>query len=154
MIDLDSSGRRLLWSSIGVGSVSVTGWTYFNIGFVPSFLPLLVGIFALRRLLAIEMTETTDTALTERYDVDSDREYTATEQIEILSEVRGEYGSNGRIWVALGAGSAIISVVATSQSLVLVVVCAAIAGYCLVRYARIRRIRQTIDARIDGLSRD
>lgn len=139
--------RRLLWASIGIGGFSATGWTYFNVGFVPSFLPLLVGIVALRRLLAVE----TVPGLTEQYDIDPDHDYTADEQIDILSEVKGEYGSNGRIWIALGAGSAVIGAIATSQSLALVVVCAVVTGYCGIRYARIRRVLRTIDARIDGL---
>lgn len=142
--------RQLLWSSIGVGGFSATGWTYFNVGFVPSFLPLLVGIVALRRLLAVETIQT-EIDLTERYDVDPDHDYTAAEQIEILSEVKGEYGSNGRVWIALSVGSAVIGAVATSQSLAVVIACAVVTGYCVVRYARIRRLLRTIDARIDEL---
>lgn len=147
MIDSAIRRRRLLWTSIGVGGFSATGWTYFNVGFVPSFLPLLIGIVALRRLLAVE----TVPRLTERYNVDPDSDYTAAEQIDILSEVKDEYGSNGRVWIALGAGSAVISAIATSQSLALVIVCAVVAGYCVIRYARIRRLLRAIDTRIDGL---
>ncbi|MFC6963430.1 hypothetical protein [Halocatena marina] len=154
MTNQDSAVRRrkILWSSIGIGGFSVTGWTYFNVGFVPSFLPLLIGIVALRRLFAIEMAESpTEDALTDRYDVDSEQEYTDDEQVDILSEVKGEFTQKGRIWAVLGASAGIIGVVATSQSLALMVVCIAVTVYCLVRYVRIRRLLRTLDTRIDEL---
>lgn len=147
--------REILWSSVGVGAFSVTGWMYFNIGFVPSFLPLLVGIFALRRLLALEMVEEEKQGeLTERYNIDPDCEYAADEQIEILSEVEDEYDQKKRGWGVLGAVSATISVVAVPLSLTVTVICVPVAGYCLVRYVRLRRLRRTIDMRIDELSRE
>lgn len=146
--------RELLWTSVTVGAFSVTGWTYFNVGFVPSILPFLVGVFSLRRLLALGMAKKEQTPdLSERYDVDSNREYTAAEQIEVLSEVASEYGRKRRTWVILGVLSAIVSAVAVPVSLALSLVCAAVAGYCVVRYARIRRLLRRIDARIDALER-
>lgn len=157
MTDFESTVRRreILSASVAVGAFSATGWTYLNVGFVQSFLPLLVGIFALRRLFALQMAEEDEGVdLAERYNVDPDREYTADEQIEILAEVEEEYGQKGRIWGALGAVSAIVGAVSAPLSLALAVVCAAVAGYCLVRYVRIRRVRRTIDARVDTLSRE
>lgn len=158
MTDFESTVRRreILWSSVAVGAVSATGWTYFNVGFAPSFVPLLIGIFALRRLFALQMADEAEGSvdLAERYDVDLDREYTADEQIGVLSEVEGAYGQKGRIWGALGVVSAVIGAVSVSLSVALAVVCVAVAGYCLVRYVRIRRIRRTIDARVDALSRE
>ncbi|WP_433633314.1 hypothetical protein [Halomicrococcus sp. NG-SE-24] len=147
--------REILWSSVAVGAFSVTGWAYSNIGFIQSFFPLLIGIFALRRILALEMAEGAEgNDLSEQYEIDPDREYTADEQIEVLSEVKGTYGQKGRIWGALTGISAIIAAVAIPLSVALTAVCTAVAGYCLVRYVRIRRIRRTLDTRIETLSRE
>lgn len=156
MMDSGSTVRRreTLWASVAVAAFSVTGWTYFNIGFGPSFLPLLAGIFAIRRLLALEMAEEDERHnLIEWYDIDLDREYTVDEQVEILSEVEDEYEQKGRIWGVLGTISAAITIVAVPLSLAVAAVCAAVAGYCLIRYVRLRRLRRTIEARIDELSR-
>lgn len=150
-----SSFRRdeLLWGSIVVGAASATGWTYFNVGFVPSFLPFVVVIFALRRLVALEMAggrERED--LVSRYEIDPDREYTADEQIEILSKVAAEYGRKRTTWGALSAATAAVAAASAVISPALAVVCLLVAGYCLLRYVRIRRTLRRIEARTDVLA--
>lgn len=146
--------REILWASVAVAAFSATGWTYFNIGFGPSFFPLLIGIFALRRLLTLEMAKKNKKHnLMIQYDIDPDREYAVNEQIDILSKIEEEYKKKGRIWSILGIISVAITVVGVALSLALAAACTTIASYCLIRYVRLHRLQRTIGVRINELSR-
>ena len=149
---LTSRQQEAAWSAVVLVSLATTGWAYSRFGFIQGFVPLLVGIFALRQLLALSTEKDSKPDLKEQYEINPEREYTGAEQIEILSEVEDEYSHKQRTWGILAGVTALVGIVAISSSVVLTLVCSVVSSYCLFRYARLRRLLKMIGTRINELS--
>lgn len=143
--------RMIFWSVTAIGAFSVTGWIYTKFGFIQGFLPLLISIFILRRLLALAIGEK-NANLTDQYGVIPDREYTPNEQMKILSEIETEYSHKRQMWGILSIVTVFIGIIAISLSVALALVCFIVASYCSIWYIRLRRLLQMVESRTNELS--
>lgn len=156
MSDRSPLDDELLWLAGAVGAFSATAWTYVEFGFVQSFAPLLVGIFALRRYLglataAVGGDESEAPTVVDRYGVDPDREYSDEEAVEILSAVREEYGKKRRLWAVVAAAAAVVGALFVTLSLAAAVACLGVAAYSAHRTYRTHRLVARIDGRLGEL---
>lgn len=159
MSDRSPLDDERLWLAAAVGAFSATAWVYVEFGFVQSFAPLFVGIFALRRYLGLMTAKAGAEAgnapeaptVFERYGVDPDREYSEEEAAEILSDVRDEYGRKRLLWVVVAAAAAVVGALFVSLSIAVALVCVAVAAYSAHRAYRTHRLVARIDGRLAGL---
>ena len=154
MADTSPLDNELLWIAVAVGAFSATAWVYVEFGFVQSFAPLLVGVFALRRYLALRTMAvgggSDAPTLLERHGVDPDREYSDAEAVEILSGVREEYGKKRRLWAVVAAAAAVVGALFVTLSIAATLVCVGVAAYSARRAYQTHRLVGRIDARIDA----
>lgn len=145
------------WLGLAGGCFVLTVVVYFRYGFVAGFLPLLGGVYASRRWLlgrtvaASRAHGGNETGLLARYDVDTDREYTADEQATMLREIRADYRGKHRLWAGLAAGCLAVAAAAAVVSVVLAGSTAVVAGYCGLRWYRVRRALTLLDGRLETL---
>lgn len=155
MTDRSPLDNELLWLAVAVGAFSATVWVYLEIGFVPSFAPLLVGIFALRRYLAVTTMAATEQSerptLLDRYGVEPGRDYSDEERVEILSDVRDEYGKKRLLWGAVAVASAVVGALFVPLSVAVTLLCGGVAAYSAHRTYQTHRLVSRIEARLGAL---
>lgn len=152
--------RTNVWLGVAGGCFAITGLVYLQYGFGYGFLPLLCGIYAARRWLLVrtaaashkQSQANTDSKLAERYDIDPDREYTAAEQTDVLTDLRSEYRSKRISWGVLGVFCIVVGLGAIFVSLLVSVCSAGLAAYCGVRCYRTWQIVMTLDRRLQTLA--
>lgn len=145
---------ELFWESLTVGAFSLTILAYLRIGFVESFLPLVVGIYCLRRSFAVRVEggrSSTSEGLTERYDVPEKGEVSDERRREIIDEVRTEYRKKRKLWGALTGLSGILALVAVTVTVAVTAIGSVIAGYCFLRRRHANTIVRYLDAVLDEL---
>ncbi len=159
MSDRSPLDDERLWLAAAVGAFSATAWVYVEFGFVQSFAPLFVGIFALRRYLGVMTAKAGAESgnapeaptILERYGVDPDREYSEEEAAEILSDVRDGFGKKRLLWGVFAAAAAVVGALFVPLSIAVTLVCLVVAAYSAHRAYQTHRLVARIDGRIDGL---
>ena len=156
-MDRRAPSTPAVWLGLAGGCFVLTVVVYFRYGFVAGFLPLLGGVYASRRWLLGRTVAASrehgedETGLVARYEVDTDREYTTGEQATMLREVRAEYRGKHHLWAGLAAGCLVVAAVAALVSVVLAGCTVVVAGYCGLRWYRVRRALGVLDGRLETL---
>ncbi|SIR75260.1 hypothetical protein SAMN05421858_3624 [Haladaptatus litoreus] len=153
----DGRNSELLWGSLAVGSFSITILVYLRLGFVESFLPLLVGIFFMRRSMAQRVAggrknQQPRDRLVEKYGIPDDRAITRRERIEILSEIRSSFRKKRALWGVLGIVSVVLACVFIPITVLVTLTSMVVAMYCFSRFYRTHETLRYIDRAISKLS--
>jgi hypothetical protein len=148
------TGKRV-WLFLVIGAFAATALVYSEFGFVQSFLPLFLGIYAMRqyfRLTVRDESETNDGQhLLQRYDINPDQTYSSGEQIEILTTIRSEYSKKRVLWGVLGILTLLVGGLFIAISVILVFISVLITGYCLIQLYHTHHIVSLIDNRVRQL---
>ncbi|WP_266082332.1 hypothetical protein [Haladaptatus caseinilyticus] len=154
-----SDGRNfeLLWGSLAVGSFSITILVYLRLGFIESFLPLLVGIFFMRRSMAERVAgggknQQQRDRLAEKYGIPQDRAITKNERIEILTEIRASFRKKRALWGVLGIVSVVLACVFIPITVLVTVISLLVGLYCFSRFYRAHETLRYLDRAISELS--
>lgn len=142
----------VLWVSVAIGGFSMTAYVYGMYGFIPSFVPFLIAIFAMRRVLHLKLRAEADEDETESiFDIDPEHEYSETEQIDVLEDIRTHYSKKRTTWVVLTVVSIAITIFAVQVSVVIAVLLAAVTTYEMWRTIKTHRAIQLASDRIAQL---
>jgi energy-coupling factor transporter transmembrane protein EcfT len=145
-----------LWLFLVISAFAATAVVYSEVGFIQSFLPFFLGIFALRQYFRLtvqdEENETNDGQhILQKYDINPDQEYSSGEQIEILTTVRSEYSKKRVLWAVLGVLSLLVGGLFIAVSVILTFISVLITGYCLIRLYHTYHVVSLIDDRVRQL---
>lgn len=148
-----------IWLGLAGGFFVLTVSVYFRYGFASGFLPLLCGIYAARRGLTSRTVETSNqdntddrTTIAERYDIETDHEYSVDEQTEYLTDVRSEFRRKYHLWSGLAVLCVAVATAAIFVSVALALSSVLVAGYCGLRWYRIRQALSVLDTRLGDLA--
>jgi hypothetical protein len=155
----DTSGiftSKGLWLFLIIGAFAATALVYSEVGFVQSFLPLFLGIYAMRQYFRLTVrdkeSETNDGQnMLEKHDVNPDQEYSSGEQIEILTTIRSEYSKKRALWGVLGVLTLLVGGFFIAISVILAFISALITGYCLIQLYHTHHVVSLINNRVRQL---
>jgi hypothetical protein len=145
-----------LWLLLVIGAFAATALVYSRVGFVQSFLPLILGIYAMRQYFRLtvrdEEHEMDDGQhLLQKYDLNPKQAYSPREQIEILTTIRSEYSKKRALWGVLGVLTLFVGGFFIAISVILTFISVLITGYCFIQLYHTHHIVSLIDNRVRQL---
>lgn len=150
---------ELLWGSLAVGAFSIAIVVYLQVGFTESFLPLLVGIFLLRRSMEQRMSPGEETQqprdrLVEKYGIPEDGGVTQKERMEILRDIQSSFRKKRALWGALGVVSVTLACVFIPITVLVTLTSMVVGIYCFYRLHQAHERLRYLDQVISELSTD